>query len=497
RLGAPAGQAVADEHALGLAAIESLQRAVLADEGARSRLPEGWEDFYPLSGIEKGMIYYTLLLPDQPIYHDQFAYLFSIGDIEAFFRAFELLVGRHPILRSTFHLDDFDEPMKVVHTRVPVSPEVEDLSGLPVEEQTRRVQAWRMDDLRRRFTFRGELLWRLKVFRLEEELHCVVVTWHHAIMDGWSNLTFWVEMSRLCGGSAAPEAPAPLAGTYKDYLAITLGRGRSPATEEFWRETLAGAGRNRLPFQRIVARAEASFGMRDSDRALGQDLLTSLRARAAELGASIRAVCLAAHLHLLHVTTGEDDVVTGVVSHDRPGIPDGDRIIGCFLNTVPVRLRIAAGESGASLIRRVSRFLAAESEHEIPLVDVAALVGARDAARNPLFDTLLNFTDFHLLEEAGGDALFRPAGAGSSLSAFDLERHEMTNTLLDLEVSATLGHFKVRIKYSPRHFEAVDVERATALYQRILEALARDLEAPLGTEALLSARESAQLVRVY
>src|SRR6185295_2808290 len=169
------------------------------------------------------------------------------------------------------------------------------------------------------------------------------------ILDGWSNLTFWLDLNELLAREDLDrvESLAPLASSYKDYLAITLGRRRAPATDAFWRATLAGAGRNKLPFQRAT-RERAAFGMRSLYRPLSREALLALRERAAELHAPLQALFLAAHLHLLRVTSGEEDVITGVVSHDRPGIPDGDKIVGCFLNTFPIRLRLEPAETGAS-----------------------------------------------------------------------------------------------------------------------------------------------------
>ncbi|HSN87986.1 MAG TPA: AMP-binding protein, partial [Thermoanaerobaculia bacterium] len=329
----------------------------------------------------------------------------------------------------------------------------------------------------------------------------------HAILDGWSNLTFWLDLNELLAREDLDriESLAPLASTYKDYLAITLGRRRSPATEAFWRATLVGAGRNKLPFHRAATRERAAFGMRSLYRPLRRELLLGLRERAAELHLPLQALFLAAYLHLLRVTSGEEDVITGVVSHDRPAIPDGDKIVGCFLNTFPLRLRLEPGETGASMARRVARFLATEKEHEIPLVDIAGIVGARESAQNPIFDTLLNFMDFHLIEEIRENVLFRTmtgqdSGQDSGQSARelpDLQSDEMTNTLFDLEVSATPANPFLRLKYLPRHFEAADIERALALYDRILETLAGDLDAPLAAQALLSEEERGQLVASY
>src|SRR6185295_2685817 len=187
-----------------------------------------YEDSFPLSGIEKGMVYYTLLLPEQPIYHDQHAYVLSIPDLDRFDRALALVMGRHPILRSTFHLDEFAEPLKVVHGSVPVVRDVEDLSALPAAEQGERIARYRAEDLRRKFTFRGEILWRLKLFRMAGESYVSIWTWHHAILDGWSNLTFWLDLNELLAREDLDrvESLAPLASSYKDYLAITLGRRR-------------------------------------------------------------------------------------------------------------------------------------------------------------------------------------------------------------------------------------------------------------------------------
>ncbi|HEX7181603.1 MAG TPA: amino acid adenylation domain-containing protein, partial [Thermoanaerobaculia bacterium] len=499
RLVGSTAASLAEEHAAGLIQIERLKQAVLADERQRTKLPAGYEDFFPLSSIEKGMIYYSLLLPEQPVYHDQHTYLLSIPDTERFYRALSLLTGRHPVFRTTFHLYDFEEPMKVVHARIDLEPDVEDLSGHSEEEQRHRIEQYRDEDLREKFAFDGRLLWRLKLFRLGGNLHYAVWSWHHAIIDGWSNVTFWTELNDF---SARPDLERlenlpPLINSYKDYLAISLGRSRSAATEAFWRETLAGSSRNKLPFNRATTRERTAYGMQTVHHPLSNELLAGLRVRAREHNTSLQAVCLAAHIHLLHLTSGEEDVLTGVVTNDRPGIPDGDKIIGCFLNTVPVRLQLARGDSGSELLRRVSRYLAMEKQHEIPLVDIAALLGARQTAENPLFDTLFNYMDFHVAEDVEENVLFQPTASSSSRKGISLQSNEMTNTLFDLEVSATLGSFFVRIKYSPRYFEKTDVNRAAVLYQQILEALARAPETPLGAESLLSPEEREQLISVY
>ncbi|HSG38983.1 MAG TPA: condensation domain-containing protein, partial [Thermoanaerobaculia bacterium] len=490
---------VREDHAAGLRWIEELRQRILSNEAYRAKLPSNFEDVLPMSGIEKGMLYYSLLMPEQPVYHDQFVYRMSLQDPERFFRAFELLIRKHPIYRSVFYLYSFDEPVKVVVPRLELPREIEDLSGLPRAEQIRRIEEYRAADLARNFDLDGHVLWRFKFFHLEDDLHCAVWSWHHAILDGWSNLSFWVEMNSLFTRPDFDEIEElpPLASSYRDYVAISLARVSSPATTDFWRETLASFGRNKLPFNRVKPLAPTAYGMDSRMRMLGRDLFDDLRARALQQHVSLQALCLAAHSELLRVLTGERDVVTGVVSHDRPGIKDGDRMLGCFLNTVPVRVDTARSVTPLERIGAVSRYLSAMKEHEIPLVDIAAIAGVQGEGDNPIFDTIFNFMDFHVIAGVEDNVLFKPLESKEVEESLKFRGNEMTNTLFDVEVSITKGEPFIRIKFSPRYFEGAEIERAMALYERILHRFAYQAEERLSTEALLDAAERDQLVHAF
>jgi amino acid adenylation domain-containing protein len=496
---ATARPSVREEHAAGLRRLDELKRAVLSAEAHRAKLPAEVEDVLPMSGIEKGMLYYSLLIPEQPIYHDQFVYRMSLRDPERFFHAFELLIRKHPIYRSLFYLYSFDEPVKIVVPRLAVPREIEDLSGLSRDEQIRRIEEYREVDLARNFDLDGHVLWRFKIFRLDEDLCCSVWSWHHAILDGWSNLSFWVEMSSLYTRpdlDGLEELP-PLASSYRDYVAISLARVSSPETKEFWRQTLAGFGRNKLPFNRVKPLDPTAYGMDSRIRMLGLDLFEELRARALQHHVSVQALCLAAHSELLRVLTGEQDVVTGLVSHDRPGIKDGDRILGCFLNTVPIRVDAARSVTPLERVRAVSRYLSRVKEHEIPLVDIATIAGMQGEGENPIFDTIFNFMDFHVIAGVEDNVLFKPLESKEVEESLKFRGNEMTNTLFDVEVSITKGEPFIRIKFSPRYFEGWEIERAMALYERILHRFADQPEEGFSTEALLSAEERDQLVHEF
>ncbi|OMF83667.1 condensation domain-containing protein, partial [Paenibacillus sp. FSL R7-0273] len=173
-----------------------------------------------------------------------------------------------------------------------------------------------------------------------------------------------------------------------------------------------------------------------------------------------------AYVYLLGILTTEEEIVTGVVSHDRPAMEDADKVLGCFLNTVPLRIGVTGQVSKSELVSRTKQQLAQMKAHELFLVDIAHLIGeVSSPSVNPVFDTLFNYTDFHVLEEQLGDELV------SEPVHFNLEANEMTNTWFDLEVSQSLQELNMQIKYAPGYFDDREIETAFAWYERILEAL--------------------------
>ncbi|WP_239004864.1 non-ribosomal peptide synthetase, partial [Paenibacillus tepidiphilus] len=199
---------------------------------------------------------------------------------------------------------------------------------------------------------------------------------------------------------------------------------------------------------------------------------------------------MSAHVYLLGILTTEEEIVTGVVSHDRPPLEDADKILGCFLNTSPIRMGVAREVSKSELVNRTRRQLGQMKAHELFLVDIAHAIGeVSSPSVNPIFDTLFNYTNFHVLEEKQPEREFVPETA-----ALNLEANEMTNTWFDLEVSQYLSSLSMQIKYAPAYFEDREIETASAWYERILEALCDEETDILSMEQLMTAAERQAIV---
>lgn len=480
----------------GLAAMEGIKQEIMKGEPEEKKLPPDFEDIYPLSSIQKGMMFFSKLRSEEPIYHDQFVYDVRIRDfdLDRFKKAIELICQKQSILRTTFTADGFDQPMQIVHkNRIP-ELSLADVSHLEEKEQKKCMDDYLENDVKDKFMVGNRLLWRLGVFKISKDRHYMVLSFQHAILDGWSVSVLIHELSKtyaLLVEGKEPDMPG-LRNSYKEYVAYTLGRSKTEENESYWKKMLEGYTRNKLPFNVSNKKINNVTGSRIFRRNLGTALMKKLEAAAQKYHCTLKEICLSAHIYLLGIITREKDIVTGVVTHDRPAIEDSDKILGCFLNTIPIRVDMNSVLTKSSLVEKVKEHQVKSKVHELFLGDIAGIIGeSRSSNGNPIFDTLFNYTDFHILEGMEMPDL------SESEEENQYESNEMTNTLFDLEISGTLRIFNLQIKYSPNYFYESDIETAYKLYVQILEKFADGDDEALDIEGLISAEEKNKILYAF
>ncbi|MGV3610690.1 MAG: amino acid adenylation domain-containing protein [Fluviicola sp.] len=460
--------------------IEQVKQSILDENKFVEKITDAYEAIYPLTAIEKGMIFSSLMRPKEPIYYDQFNYSIRFSSEENFVESMQKLCDRHAILRTKYFLNSFNQPVKVTLERCHVPMSMEDISHLNKAEQEEVFMAYSKQDLNERSSFDDVLLWHLKVFKVTQDEYFIFLSFHHSMLDGWSTSVMITELALFMEGESLPVLPH----TYADYCAIMLGREKSSRVEDFWVNKMRGYSRNKLPFNYKRSKVSNEQGMHRIDRAIGSDLLVKLERLAVEKQVSFKAICLAAHVYLMHVICSEKDVVTGFVTHDRPELEDSDKILGCFLNTIPIRVNIDALESIEQLIVFVSDYLNEVKPNEVHLSEIVKFTNEKTSSDNPIFDTILNYTDFHSYDEMkdtnsieNGEVEYKDEVRISS---------EMTNTKFDFEVDKTLGRFSIRIKYLPAYFYDSEIRTALELYVRILEQFVTGVDKKLDTSVLVS-----------
>ncbi len=489
---------ISEQLEIGRKEIAKFKTKIESEPDNLEKLPASYEDLYPLSSIEAGMIYSSILRPEEPVYYDQFAYLLNIENVDIFLDAFHLMVEKHSILRARFYMNQFREPLKAIVqlSKQALPIRIENISEQSGKDQQKTINAYLAKDYSGRYEFNGDLIWHMKAFHLGDNTYRIVWTVHHAILDGWSINAFNTELMNL---SSDPDFPnksqlEPLKHNYKDYCAISLARKISENHKTFWNDKLEGNTRNKLPFNLSGKRKNDIAGMKGISIYPEGDWGEKIDRLAKQQNVTAKAICLAAHVYLMHVISSETDVLTGVVSHHRPAIEDGDKILGCFLNTLPIRVNFSNTDNYKTLLHEVNDYLIEVKGYEIDLVDIANLLGEKTTIENPLFDCIFNFTDFHVLEDAVGSDQISVSSKPITNETKISEVNQMTNTLFDLEVDKTFGNLRVKIKYTPAFFDGEDIRYALNLYVRILDQLIVATESKLNIASILSEEEKQKIL---
>jgi amino acid adenylation domain-containing protein len=433
------------------------------------------EDVFPMTDIEKGMVYASLLDRNSGIYHDQMVRQrrFASFDFNRFRHAMELLVKKHQILRTAFNIGDYEASVQIVYKAVKMPMYYEDLSGISQEQQEEAVRTLMSSSLADPFDVGLAPLWRMNVFNLGNGQLVFVFQCHHAIIDGWSDAMLMTELNNLylqLQEEPSYEPPMLKLG-YKDFVVQHEMDKKDEAIRKFWQRELSG-------YKRLDLFGNRSIGEGYS-RVLQPDQLAKLEKVAKELGVTIKVLSLSAYLYMLTLLDNEPDVVAGVVTNTRPGTEHGDQVLGCFLNTLPFRMEIAGNLSCRELVSRVSEKLVSLKPYErLSLLEIAGLHKERMDSGNPFFDTFFNYVDFHAFDAAREDD--SPA-AGEDVN-LSLNNRGQTNTYFDFLVNATGNSYTVSFNLRKELKPGLSARRIGNLYFDILRHIT---EAPAQSLASL------------
>jgi amino acid adenylation domain-containing protein/non-ribosomal peptide synthase protein (TIGR01720 family) len=446
-------------------------------------------DVYPLSPLQRGMLFDLLYQPRAGLYFGQLVCeLHGELDTEAFRAAWQGVVGRHPVLRTTFHWEGLAEPLQVVEQDVPLPLSVEDWQGLPEEAQRERLALVAAAERERGFTVSGLPLMRLVLARKSDGVHQLVWSFLQILMDGWSLPLIFQEGLEAYAALRRGEAPRPVAvRDFRDYIAWLVRQNLAQA-EAFWRRTLAGAGApTPLPAadRPWSGTAGDGGGYAQHPHHVAAGLTEELRALARRQQLTLNTLVQGAWALLLARSSGEREVTFGVVVAGRPAeLPGADEMVGLFINTLPARVAVPPGEAVSRWLTRLQEQAVELRGHEhTPLSEIQRWSGAPSG--QSLFDTILVFENYPIAEslrEAHGGLAVRELRV-SEKAAFPLSLGAFPGRRLDLIVS-----------FYRQVYDDVTVVRLTRQLESLLAAMAADPAAPLSALSLLDAAERRQLI---
>lgn len=361
----------------------------------REKLPLAeLEDAYPLAKLQEGMLFHSEFSPGSSMYHDITSiHLKCRWDSAKMHAAIKSVTARHPVLRTAFNLSTFSEPLQLVYKSVPVPLNVADLRNLTSPQQEQTIEEWLELNRTHRFHWHEAPLLRYKIHLRTDDSFQFTLSRHHSIIDGWSTSSLFTQLFQqylaLVADRELPPEPS-LALTYRDFVALERQALKSDADREFWLHKLSDSTVTTLPSlsaeaDRLVAQTGAYPVM------LPHEVSEGLKQLAQSAGLPLKDVLLAAHARVLSLVSGQSDIVTGLVMHGRPDDRDGERVLGLFLNTLPLRMKL----DGGSWIQLAREAFEAELElvphRRYPLAAIQSDLGGAH-----LFETAMIFINFHV-----------------------------------------------------------------------------------------------------
>ncbi len=442
----------------------------------RRKLPREVEDAYPLSHLQAGLVFHSEYSPDYAIYITSF-YLRLPLDVQKLEAAVEQIVSRHEMLRTSFDLNGFSEPLQLVHRSVEIPLHIEDLRHIASKQQQAWLYDWMETELHRKFDWNCAPLLRLSVHRRSDE--SFQFTLSEPFFDGWSVASLVTELFEryLALLKGSPLAIKPLSATYSDFVALEREALLSTETQHYWRQKLSEATASKLPRHPSSQRAERPPKVSRVIVPISPEVSDGVQRLARSIGVSLKSVLLAAHLKVVGLMSGQADVFTGLFVNGRPERTDGERVLGIFLNILPLRFKLQGG-AWADLARR-----AFEAERELlpfrryPIQELQRIHGAEN-----LFDTAFNFTHFHVYQR-----LQNMAGVESLMH----EGNEQTYYALTAQFNLDETSSRVHLALDYRELELCpeQVETIAGYYTRVLAAIVNDPQARHESLCLLSERE--------
>ncbi|MCX5044947.1 non-ribosomal peptide synthase/polyketide synthase [Aldersonia sp. NBC_00410] len=448
---------------------------------------DGWEQRYPnltdvwqLSPLQSGMRFHAMLTADDAadIYTMQATlHLGGYVDAERLRSAAQALTERYTNLRTAFVTDSSGTAVQLVLDRVDVPWRELDVTGVAEGERAEQVRAVLAADQADGFDMTRPPLIRFALIRTGHDAWQLGVTVHHILLDGWSMPLLMRDLLVLYAVSG-DQSVLPRVRDYRTFLVWLAERDREQSLAT-WKQALEDVEGPTLLESAGPRPAVSGAGK------VGVELSEAETARlakvAAGLGVTVNTMVQAAWAILLGAMTGSSDVVFGATVSGRPAEVAGvESMVGLFINTIPVRVRIAADATVSELLARLQFEQAGLLEHHyLGLTDIHHAAGVA-----ALFNTLFVFESYPVdqaaLSEAGS------ALDGMQVTGVDIldGSHYPLTVLVNLETQLV-----VDFKYDLAVFGTTEIETLAVRLLRVLATVTANTDIPVGDVDILDPTE--------
>lgn len=353
------------------------------------------KDIYPLTPLQEGMLYDCVSSDNSSLYLNQLSWTFSGNlNVTAWKFAWQRVVERQPILRTAFIWEGLQKPLQVVRGQVELPWIFEDWRHFSPQKRANKLDEYLNAEMRSEFNFSKAPLMRICLLQLDETVFKFIWTFHHILLDGWSLEPLLNEISSfysICNSENNHDLPPPL--SFRDFISWIQKQDLSDA-EKFWRDRLKSIEPSFLNIKSFLKEKNLEKDYGELKTELSENASQNIIKFAQQNQLTLNTIFQAAWAIVLSRLQGRKEVIFGaVVSGRTPDIAGIEKMIGIFINTIPVRIKIDSKSKLIFWLKNIQNQQAnAIPYHHTPLVEIKKWCGI--PRNRPLFDSIYIFENY-------------------------------------------------------------------------------------------------------
>ncbi|XWK88454.1 MAG: MupA/Atu3671 family FMN-dependent luciferase-like monooxygenase [Phormidium sp.] len=439
----------------------------------------------PLTEAQKQLWTLAQMGEDSSVAYNEHSTVLLRGalNLKAMSKAIQKVVDRHEALRTKISPEgDVQEIQPSIEIDCPVL----DFSGGDIARDE-QVAAFFREESQKLFDLEKGPLVRLYILKLEPELHILVLSAHHIVVDGWSLGVIFRELMQLysaeCQGIICLDDSPTQFREFINWQNQLMQTQEMKAHESYWLDKLSSPPVLELPTDRIRPPIKTYNGDRETIK-FDTEVTNSLKLLGRKQGCTLLMTLLSVYTTLFHRLTGQDDIIVGVPTSGR-SMNGSDGIVGYCTHILPIRSQLSGNPTFAEYIKQMRGTLLQAYEHQdypfAQLIDRLNL--PRDNSRLPLVSVSFNLEPHTTPPEVFGlEASLYP----QAINFKDRDLH--------LNVTEMAGELLIECDYNTDLFDAGTVERWLSHFQTLLEAVVSDPKQHLRELPLLNSEQQHQIL---
>jgi amino acid adenylation domain-containing protein len=444
------------------------------------------EDIYPLSPMQQGMLFHSLLAPESGAYIVQSCYEVQGSlNLIAFEQAWQQVINRHSILRTAFVWENLEKPLQVVGKEINSLTLYQDWQHLTLEQQKTQLNFLLKTKRKQGFNLAKAPLMSFNLIKIRDNIYQFIWTYHHLLLDGWSVPLIVKEFIALYetiiqGQNSPLEKPRP----YRDYIAWLQQQDLSNA-KTFWSQRLKGLTTPTTIIRLTHRLNSPNQNYQEKHLQLSEEITEKILSFAKPNKLTVNTLVQAAWAIILSYYSGENDVIFGATYSGRPtSLTEAEQMVGLFINTLPVRVFINEKETLLEWIKKFqTQQIEAQQYQYIPLVEIHRL---SEIPRNlPLFESLVIFENYPVDTDLKQSL--------KNIQIQNVSTQEQTNYPLTLYAISD-SQLSFKLIYDADYFNSVTIAQILEHLKTLLLSIAKNPQQELYQLSLLSQSEQQKLL---